>query len=163
MQALPYVMAGMSALQGIGSAQEASYGAAVAARNAQIEERNAAEKMNAARLEAQDTDQSARQEIGALIANMSASGVSLDSGSSAGAVASQTMLAERDRERLIRRGERERDNSLQAAADLKAQSKQLKKSAKFSMLTIPLSAATSYFSGASMVNKWNNVKLAGQP
>lgn len=155
MMALPFIAAGGQLLQGFGQMQEANYQSAVMAQNASIADENASRANAQAATEAMDQDLRAKMEIGSLMSELGASGLSLQGGSALTRRRDLNQLALRDRTRLIEGGRLTAQQKLQEAADLRAQSKATKKAGKWSMLGSVLSATTSFLDGQATVKATN--------
>lgn len=98
------VTAASSVLSTISGMQQASFQSKVAANNAAIAERNAAQATENTQTEQLDYAEAAREQIGALIAQQGASGVSAASGSPFLQAKRAKALARRDAERIAREG-----------------------------------------------------------
>lgn len=155
MQALPFVMAGGQLLQGFGAMSEANYQSAVMAQNARIADQNASRANAQGAVDAMDQDLRARVEIGSLMSELGASGLSLQGGSALTRRRDLNYMATRDRTRLIEGGRGQAEQYLQQGADLRAQSKATKKAGKWSMLGSVLSAGTSFINGRATVKATN--------
>lgn len=164
MQALPYALAASTALGGVMQYSNAQYQARVASNNAAAVERNAAAKLQAANEDMRDKDRGAAAELADLAAAAAASGLDASSGTMLLRRTSVESLAARDRERLATRRDTELSNAKTEAAQLRAQSKQLKLGATIGLLTTVASAGTSYLSGATMLNDYaKGASVLGAP
>lgn len=150
---LPFVTAGVSFLGVMQEASAMKYQAAVAARNAAIQEENAVKAAEASALEAQDQDITARLQIGDMIAGLSASGIDASSGSALLRRKSARELATRDRQRLADQGFREVEEFRNRAADFSSQASAARKKASILPITGLISGATGFLQGASMTNR----------
>lgn len=144
------VSAGVGALSQM---QAASYQQAVAENNARIAEENARRAVEDSQRETVDFGEEARQEIGALVAAQSASGLSLDVGSSLLRRRAGERLAKRDSDRLREAGNLRAQGFNQQAADAKAEAKLASKRRGFALLGGGLSVADSFIGGSQSVNK----------
>lgn len=155
MQALPYLMAAGTAVQGLGAMSEANYQSAVMKQNAEIADQNARRTMAQSAQDAADKDMEARLEIGAVLAQASVSGLDMNSGSMLLRRRDMSSFAGQDRRRIIEGGRAEAENSLQEAAGYRAQSRALRKGMKWQLLGTALSAGSSFLNGRDMVSKIN--------
>lgn len=137
----------------IGAMQESSYQAAVAARNAKLDEENAIKAMQASQETGQDYGLAAGQELAAIMAERAASGTSFNMGSNALNLASARRLARRDQERIRTEGINETEGFLQRAADSRATASQARRSRTFALLGGTLSMGDSFISGSRSVSK----------
>lgn len=157
--ALPYATAGATLLSGYSQMQNASYQSAVASQNANLLEQQAQREAFAASQDMADTDASARAQIAGLMAEMDASGLNSTTGSMLFRRAGMESLATRDRERLSQKRDIALENTRQSAAGQRAESKAMKRSGKYSLLSTALSVPTSFLSSASMVNEYNKGRM----
>ena len=155
MQALPVLMAAGTAIQGLGAMQESSYQAAVMKQNAAIQDENARRSVAQAAQDAADKDMEARLEIGSLLAQASASGVDMNSGSMLLRRKDMNTFAAQDRRRITEAGRDEAMAYRQEGANLRGQAKSLKAGRKWQLLGTGLSSATSFVNGRDTVAKVN--------
>lgn len=140
-------------VQMVGSMQESSYQAAVAARNAKLDEQNAIKAMQASQEEGQDYGLAAGQELAAIMAERAASGTALGVGSNALNINSARRLARRDQERIRTEGINETEGFLQRAADSRSTATQARRSRTFAALGGTLNMGSSFISGAQSVSR----------
>jgi len=151
---LPNIMAAGSALGAVGQYASMTQQQQMAEMNAELAEENADRALTASQKTARDQDLDARLQIGDLVAQLSASGLKLNAGSTGLQQRGARELAARDRGYTIEAGETEFKNNMDQANDLKAQAKNLRVGKMFATLGNLAAIPTSYLSGASMLNKW---------
>jgi len=140
----------VSALSAVTSAL---YQAKVASNNAIIAENNAKRATQEAAIAAQDQDFAARGEIGDIIAQASASGLTLDTGSQGLKRRAALGLAARDRGYTIYRGATEAAAYRQQAADFTSSASAFGTEALFGAVGGALDVGTSLVSNATKVKK----------
>lgn len=160
MQALPFIMAAGTAVSGVTSYMSSQYQAQVASNNATIAGDTAIRNVFNENQDMQAKDIAARQEIAAAVADMGASGLSMNSGSKLLQRISLADLATRDRERLAANRDVNLKNKLQEKAAFKAEAKSAKTAGLFGLLTTALQVPTSYLSGATYLNQYRKSALA---
>lgn len=153
------VSVGSAVIGTIGQMQAASYQASVAARNQEIAEENARRASNDAQLEQIDASQDAAREIGALIAEQSASGISLSSGSSLLRRRDLQEYAQRDSQRIREQGNVNIRNFKQQAADFASEREVAKASRSNAFTGGLLNIGSSYIGGATAVRKAKAAKV----
>lgn len=156
----PYLMAGSALVSGVSQYQNAQYQSAVATQNADLMKQQAEREVFAANQDIADQDQSARGEIADMVAQMDASGINSSTGSLLFRRAGVASLAHRDRERLSQKRDIQLENTKRSEASQRAEAKAIKRSAKLGLLSTALNVGTSYLSGATMVNEYNQSRLA---
>lgn len=142
-----------TALSAIGAMQQAKMQEQVAKNEAFKQEQNRLKAIEESRISAQDADQQAAAELGALIANAGASGIDLGSGSKALAVRSQEKLAARDRARIIHAGEIDATNYENNRRSALAEASGARSAGRFAMLGGALDIGSSLISGATQYSK----------
>lgn len=142
--------AGVAAL---GAMQESSYQAAVAARNAKLDEENAVKAMQASQETGQDYGIAAGQELAAMMAERAASGTTLGEGSNALNINAARRMAKRDQERIRTEGINETESFLQRAAGSRASAAQAKRSRTFAALGGAMSMGSNYVAGSQSISK----------
>lgn len=134
---------------------QADFNTRKAENNAVIAEKNRERALAESRVAAQDSDQAARSEIGQVVANAAASGLSISSGSKAQQRVSLEKLVSRDRERLVLAGTLEAQGLTERASQARAEAANSRKARKFAAKAGQLQAANSlvsagkFFLGAS--------------
>ena len=152
-------MAGSAAVSGISAMQNASYQSAVAEQNSRLLTMQAERENLAANQDIADRDSDARAQIAGLMAQMDASGINSGTGSMLFRRAGAESLATRDRERLIQKRDQALENTNRQASGLRAEASALKSAGKLGMLSSFLSVPTSFLSGSSMLNQYNQGRL----
>lgn len=148
------LLGGASAVLGtISSINQANYQRKVAENNAAIEERNARLAAQNAATTGRDQDIRAAAEMAQLIAQQSASGFSLGSGSYALARKSQAELAARDRLRIAQQGTDAVADAQQRAADFRSTANAARSSARNAMLAGALNIGSTFLGGATAINQ----------
>ena len=137
----------------VSSINAASYQASVAQRNQEIAERNSRKAIEDSQREQQDWSVEAGQQLAGLLAEQSASGISLSGGSSFLRRKGAEDLTRRDASRIREGGNIRSQNFSQQAADFGAEAGMERSRRKFSLLGGGIDAASSYISGASSVNR----------
>lgn len=155
MQALPFIMMAGTAVSAYGEYQAAKYQSAIVEHNANLMQENMERENFAASQDMMDRDLAARAEMAEVIANMGASGLSADSGSMLLRRRSLSELADRDRQRLGEKKDTQNQNYRDQIGSARVEAKQMRSAAKTNLLMTPIKMATSYLSGASMVNQYN--------
>lgn len=154
MQALPFIMMGASAIQGIGQMQQMSYQAAVANKNAEIAQHNTETEKFAADQDMMDRDIEAGAQIGEMVSSMGASGLSGSTGSMLLRRNSLADMAARDRERLALKRDTNVENGLREVEGFRAEAKSIKKARTMAGISTLMSMGTSYLSGSKMVRDY---------
>ena len=152
-------MAGSAAVSGISAMQNASYQSAVAEQNSRLLTMQAERENFAANQDIADRDADARSQIAGLMAQMDASGINSGTGSMLFRRAGAESLATRDRERLIQKRDQALENTNRQASGLRSEAAAQKSAGKLGMLSSFLSVPTSFLSGASMLNQYNQGRL----
>lgn len=164
MQAIPMVLMGMSAVGGIMEAKASSdnykYQAQVAENNARLTQKSKENETFAANQDMMDKDIAAKQEIGALIAEIGASGLTASSGSMLGRVDSLRQYAAQDRERLAHKRNINSQNRDEETRGLQNEAAANRKAAKNAKIAGVLNVGTSLLQGATMVNNYKQSKAA---
>lgn len=137
----------------IGSMNAASYQSAVAARNADIMERNATRAIEDAQREQQDYGEEARGQIGSLVASLSASGASLAGGSGSERIAGGRGLLRRDASRIREAGNLEAEGFQQAAQDARTESQMARQRSRFALFGGVLEGGSSFLSNTSRIQR----------
>lgn len=137
----------------VSSMQAASYQAAVAERNQRLAEENAARAVETSQLEAQDWGESARQQLGNMVAELSASGGRVGAGTSLLQRRAAESLSRRDAGRIREQGNTRADAFSQQAADFGAEAGQAKRRQGFALISGGLGALDSFVSGATRTNR----------
>ena len=130
-----------------------SYQAKVAENNSIIALENAGKAATAAQEESQQRGLAAQFEMGDLLANQSASGLNLGSGSYALVRKSQAELAARDTRIIMDEGNQRVENFKQQSADFRSDGAQARSAKRYAFLEAGLGIGTSLVSGATRVNK----------
>lgn len=157
--AIPYIMAGASALGAIGQYQSSMYQAAVLQNNANLTAETAVREKHAADLDMQDKDQAARAQVAELMSTMDASGLTSTSGTMLSRRAGAYHLAGRDRDRLAQKRDIQFENRKREEQGLRNEAAATKKAGRLGALTSLLSIPTSWLSGASMVNQYTTGRM----
>lgn len=134
----------------LGSIQAANYQAAISQRAALIREENANRIVAAGRREAQLQDLEATTQIADDISAQAASGFSLSSRSFIRRRNRLTELAGQDREAIVEDSRVQAQSEREAAGALRAEARQYKRSALFSVLSGSLGIADSLIGGANL-------------
>jgi hypothetical protein len=142
----------------ISSINEARFTEEQAAANATILEENAEKATQEAALRAQRQDFDASQELGALIAQQSASGLS--GGSYALQRKTLRELAARDRGTIIFEGDAEARRLQQQAADQRTRASSARSASRFAGISGVLGVGSSLISGATKINELKRKELA---
>lgn len=129
---------------GMSSVQDAHYQGAIASRNVATETANAAKAIETAGQDAQMQDESASQEMGAMLSAASSSGLSLGVGSMALRQQQARDLASRDRQRIVEGGTNAATDALQRAEAQKAEAAAAKSRARMGVLSTVLGVAGAY-------------------
>lgn len=137
----------------ISNMQAASYQAAVAERNQRLAEENARKAVEASQTEAQDWGESARQQLGNMVAELSSSGARMGTGSSLLQRRGAESLSRRDASRIREAGNVRSDAASQQAADFSAEATQSRNRAGFALFSGGLGALDSFVSGATRINR----------
>lgn len=145
--------AGSAVMGVIADRNAASYQAQVAANNAKIAEENARRSVQDAQRTARDLDEEARQDLGALVAEQSASGLSLDTGSSLLRRRAAERLAGRDRDRTREAGNLRAQGFFQQAADYESEAANARSRRKFATIGGALNVGSSLVGGAQSIRK----------
>lgn len=162
-QAIPAIVAGAStastaisvasAVAGtVAAVSEARYRSQVATNNATIAEANRVRTMEETGINAQEQDMAARADIGAMLAQQGASGLSMGIGSMALRRKSAGELAAKDRSRVVYTGQTEANQFEQQAQDFREESRMAKREGKFAVLEGGLNIGSSLIGGAEKVN-----------
>jgi len=130
----------------------AMYQSKVASNNAIIANNNANRAVQEAAVAAQEQDFAARGEIGDIISQAGASGLTLDTGTQGLRRRSASELAARDRGYTIYRGATEAAAYRQQGADFKAEASAAKSKAFFGLAGGAIDVGSSLVSGATKVN-----------
>lgn len=136
----------------IGAINQANFQSQVANNNAAIAEDNARRAVFESQVEAQETDFAARDELGQLLAQQGASGLSLGSGSFALRRKGQEELAAKDRGFIRNQGEVQATRFRQQANDQRAEAAQAKAAGRNALISGAFEVGTSLVSGATRVN-----------
>lgn len=163
MQAIPLLMTSLGgtstalAAAGAGYSAVASnrasmYQARVAQNNALVADMNAGRAVQEAAVRAQEQDFSAQGEIGALLANLGASGFSVSTGSAALRRRSAEGLAARDRNYTMYQGQTTADAYRQQAADFRTSAGASRMEARNALISGGFQIGETLISGASRVN-----------
>lgn len=139
------------AFSAISQSQAASYQAAIAKRNQEIAQGNAVRSVQTAQVEQQDRDNVARALLGEQVAEQSASGFTLGSGSFRRARRSAQELARQDALRIRQAGDVDAFNYKVQAANYGAEAKLASMTASSSLLGGFLGAGASLVSGANKI------------
>ncbi len=159
MQALPYLMAAGTAVGAVQGYSSAQYQAQVAENNAAIMAENARNERAAADQDMMDKDLEAKAQIGAMLSEMGASGLDTNSGSLLLKKNAAYNLATQDRNRLAVKRDVLFKNNAQQQQSFLNEAAAAKSAGTMGLLSSFLAVPTSYLSGASMVNKYNQAKL----
>lgn len=159
MQAIPMLMMAGSTISGVTAFVGANYQAQVASQNAQAMEKAASDAAQKNSADAQDQDQRANLEMGQVLADASASGLDVNSGSTMLRRTSLQSLADRDRDRITKVGSAEIESNLTAAADLKGEARMGKFNAGATLLSTPFNAYSSYLDGTNLVAKRKGLQI----
>ena len=136
----------------MGAIQQSNYQSQVALNNQAIAEENARRVIFESQIEAQETDIEARGELGQLLAQQGASGLSLGSGSFALRRKGLEELAAKDRGFIRSQGEVRATRHRQQASDFAGESAMAKASGRGALVSGAFDIGTSLVSGASRVN-----------
>lgn len=176
MQAIPAVLAavGVSAttaatvatvasavVGGVAAVSSANYKSQVAQNNATIASNNAERSRNEAAAANQRQDQEAKADIGALLAQGGASGLSLGVGSMGLRRKSAEQLAARDRGYTTYAGETRAAGFEQQASDFKAEASAEKRAGVFNAVGAGIDITSSLISGAPSVNPATASRITG--
>ena len=143
---------GAVALSTVGGIQQSKFQSQVALNNAAIAEDNARRSVFEAQVEAQETDFAARDELGQLLSQQGASGLSLGSGSFALRRKGLEELAAKDRGFIRTQGEVQATRFRQQASDQRSASAQAKAAGRNALISGAFDIGTSLVSGATRVN-----------
>ena len=135
-----------------GEMSQAAYKGAVAERNAAIAEENRVATIEASQREQMDWSESARQQMGSLLAGFSASGLAAG-GSNAQIRAGQEALILRDAERIRAEGVGEADRFAQQRADFLSEANVAKAERRNALTSGILRVVSSLVGGATAVNR----------
>lgn len=150
-----------TALTAYSQNQSAKMQAQIAANNAKIAEQNAQDAITQAAIEAQMDDQQAQAFIGELLAEQSASGLSLGSGSYALRRKSASELAARDRSITYDAGQRRAKNFRQQSSDFASEAALARAQGRNSLLAGGIEIGSSLISGAATLNQQKAKGLIG--
>ena len=131
---------------------EANYRSQVARNNAVIAEENRLRTLEETAINAQEQDLAARAEIGALLAQQGASGLSMGVGSMALRRKSAEELAAKDRSRITYEGQTVANQYEQQREDFKEESRMAKSEVNMAMLEGAIGIGSSLIGGATKVN-----------
>lgn len=127
--------------------------AEIDAKNAENAIKNSQNEALRAQQEAHDKDMAARAELGMLLAEQSASGLGLNSGSFALARKSKEQLATQDRQRISDAGYNNVKSYVQQAEDFAAKAKSNIKAGSNALISSAFKATGSLLDGAASVNR----------
>lgn len=144
--------AGSAAFTAISGYQQGMYQSRVAANNAQIANDNAKRVTQETAVKAQEQDWQAQTEMGALLANLGASGLSVGTGSAALRRKSQENLAAKDRAYTTYEGETQATGYKQQSQDFTAEAAANRSAAQNALISGVLDIGSSLVGGASKVN-----------
>lgn len=150
-----------AAFGAISSMQAASYQQAVAQRNAQIAEENRTRAIEQSQVEQRDWGEDARMQYGALMADLAASGVGMQGGTSSLLRSGTRGLVNRDAERIREEGDNRARAFGQQGADFRAEASQAGRTRTFNMFEGVLNTASTYISGATRNRRRNALLEAG--
>lgn len=150
---------GSAAIGAVGAFQQSRFNSQVALNNAQIAEDNAQRAIFESQIQAQESDVAARGELGFILAQAGASGLSADEGSIATRRRSQQQLAAKDRGLIRNQGDVEAARSRQQAADFRSQAKQERRAGNFELIGGSIDIGTSLVSGAAQINRRKAQKI----
>lgn len=132
--------------------ERAKYQREVALRNAAIEEENRVAELHEAALAAQDADQDAKIELGALLADQGASGLDLGSGSFLRVRQGMETIAAQDRSRIIKEGENAADEASRRAENFREEARNAGRAADNARSAGRRSVAASLISGIGTIS-----------
>lgn len=139
-------------ISGVSAFSAARYKAQVSRNNALIADRNATQARKTATINAQEQDLDASQEIGAMIARMGGSGLSLGVGSLGRRVENADELAAKDRANIIFDGDVQSAQFSQQADDFRSNAKSADREALFGLASGAINIGESALSSASRIN-----------
>lgn len=158
MQALPIISAVVTAASTV---MGAMYQGQVAKNNAIIAENNAGRAIQEASVAAQEGDQAAAADIGQMISQAGASGLTLNTGSQGLKRKSASELAARDRGYTVYKGATEAAGYRQQAEDFRSEASAAKSSAIFGLIGGGLDIGTSLVNRKTTVNNNTARRITG--
>lgn len=162
-QAIPAIVAGAStastaisaasAVVGtVAAVGEARYRSQVATNNATIAEANRVRTLEETGINAQEQDLAAQADIGAMLAQQGASGLTMGVGSMGLRRKSAGELAAKDRSRIVYAGQTEANQYGQQRDDFREEAKMARREGNFAIIGGALDVGSSLVGGASKVN-----------
>jgi hypothetical protein len=137
--------------------EAASYQQAVAERNARISEENAIKALERSQVDQQDWGQEARAQLGRMMADLSASGISATGGTPLLQRRGAESLSKRDAERVRREGVTQAEEYRQQSADFSAEAGMAGRRKTFALFGGVANTLGTYISGATQVNQTRNL------
>jgi hypothetical protein len=150
-----------SVVSTISQMQAASYQQAVAQRNQQIADENRQRAIEQSQIEQRDWGESAREQFGALMADLAASGVGTDGGSAALLRSGTRRLIGRDAERIREEGDSRARAFGQQSADFASSAQQAGRARTFNLFGGAIDATSTYISAATRNRRRNALLEAG--
>lgn len=144
---------GGAVLTGVAGYQSAKFQSQVAENNALIAEQNRQLAITESAIEAQRTDEEALKELGAMLADQSASGLLLSSGSHALRRKNLSELAARDRGNIIYEGEARGRRYAQQGQDFRTEAAGAKSRGRFALFEGALGVGNSFIGHAKASNE----------
>ena len=162
----PLTLATISQVVGVGSAifgavsqaQAANYQAAVAERNRVISEENARRAAETSQAEVADWGESARAQMGNMLAELAATGGRIGAGTSALQRRAASNLAARDAQRLREQGNVRIDAFSQQASDFAADAGMARQRGAFSLVGGAINAFDSFVTGSARRNDLKRIR-----
>lgn len=143
--------------------QESAYQQAVAQRNQQIADENRQRAIEESQIEQRDWSEAAREQLGALIADISASGVATHGGTASLLRTGTRRLAQRDASRIREEGDARARAAGQQSADFAGQASAARSSRAFNLFGGALDVTSSYIDAATRNRRRNALLEESRP